>query len=266
VKSLFETGTKPSDTQGQHLLAEIGPGHICLAILDRSLKRIPYIKYFQKEESEELPWREVATDLEGLSFSSVLICSAYPNSLLVPHSLQEGAIPMLESVYGSEGQQFFSDALPEWQLVNHYSLPETLYREVVSQYPDALFFHMYTPSIKVYNGYHGAEQISVHFTTTQFSVLVKKGNQLQLAQTYSYKTPLDVVYFLLKICTEFQLDQSETVLVLSGLIEEDSALYRELNHYFLNIHFTQANELSVADSTLPAHFFTSLYNLATCAS
>jgi hypothetical protein len=54
------------------------------------------------------------------------------------------------------------------------------------------------------------DQIAIHFTTQQFRVLVKQGAQLQLAQTYAYKTPLDVVYYLLKICSELGLDQARS--------------------------------------------------------
>jgi hypothetical protein len=89
---------------------------------------------------------------------------------------------------------------------------------------------------------------------------------VQLAQVYAYKTPLDVVYFLLKICYEFALDQSEVFLILSGLIDQDSAMYAELYNYFLNLHFAQAPLFSLPENDYPHHYFTSLYNLAACVS
>ena len=102
--------------------------------------------------------------------------------------------------------------------------------------------------------------------TQQFRVLVKKDHQVHLAQTYSYKSPLDVVYFLLKICYEFKLDQSSVFVILSGLIEKDSAMYRELHSYFVNLHFAEATSYELPQNELPHHYFTSLYNLAACAS
>jgi hypothetical protein len=77
---------------------------------------------------------------------------------------------------------------------------------------------------------------------------------------------LDVVYYLLKICYELNLDQSETYVVVSGLIDKDSALYNELHNYFLNLHFAQAPSYSLPQNEHPHYYFTSLYNLAACVS
>jgi hypothetical protein len=96
--------------------------------------------------------------------------------------------------------------------------------------------------------------------------MVKKGGALQLAQIYQYTTPLDVAYYLLKIVAAFGFNQSQVYLVLSGLIDEKSALYKELQSYFIQLHFSRPQQLALPESELPAHFFTSIYNLAACAS
>ena len=107
--------------------------------------------------------------------------------------------------------------------------------------------------------------IAADFTPGYFRVIVKKDGQLHLAQTYAYTTPLDVVYFLLKICSEFGLSQEQSTLSISGLVEKESALYRELYNYFLNIQFRNPAQPDLPDGH-PAHFFTSISNLAVCAS
>jgi hypothetical protein len=57
-----------------------------------------------------------------------------------------------------------------------------------------VFTHLFA-SIKIYNGYAADKQLTVHFSTQYFSVLVKRDNAIHLAQTYFYKTPLDVIYY-----------------------------------------------------------------------
>ena len=126
--------------------------------------------------------------------------------------------------------------------------------------------HAYTPSLKVFNGFSAPSQIDVYFGIRHFRVLVKKDNHIQLAQTYSYKNPLDVVYYLLKICYEVGLEQTEISVVLSGLIDENSAMFSELHSYFMNLHFAEAPAYSVPENDFPGHYFTSLYNLAACVS
>ena len=109
-------------------------------------------------------------------------------------------------------------------------------------------------------------QINIQFAPNQFSVLVKKRGQLQLAQIYKYQSPLDVVYYLLKIIEELDLSRDETVLILSGLIEEKSDLYKELYQYFLHIQFSSPASNNNENNDLPTYFFTSLYNLSACVS
>jgi hypothetical protein len=169
-------------------------------------------------------------------------------------------------IYDTIADTHFTDRVADWQIVNSYSLPGTIHDRIVKQFPSAVFFHAYTPSLKIYNGFVAADQVDLHFTTHNFRVLVKKSQQVHLAQTYSYKTPLDVVYYLLKICYEFKLEQAEVFLIVSGLIDQDSAMYSELHNYFLNIHFAHAPSYTLPETEHPHYYFSSLYNLAACVS
>ena len=173
---------------------------------------------------------------------------------------------MLKAVYGPSAKAYLHDNVPEWQLTNLYAMPVAFHKALQASFSSLQFFHAYTPAIKIYNGYIADNQLNVHFTPQHFRVLFKKDSSIQLAQTYAYKTPLDVVYYLLKICYEFGLSQQELHVILSGLIEKDSAMFTELHQYFANVHFAHPPEITLPDDSHPYHFFTSLYNLASCAS
>jgi hypothetical protein len=201
-----------------------------------------------------------------LKCETVVVCSAFPQSLLTPKHGHKNDYILLNVLYDSPSQKFLKDEIPEWQMYVTYSIPQSIFNAIKQRFRFPEFMHAYTPAIKVFNGFVSSNQIDIHFTTQQFRVLVKKEKQIQLVQTYAYKTPLDVVYFLLKICYEFAMDQSAVVVVVSGLIDEDSAMYTELHNYFLNLHFAQAPSYSVPPNEYPQHYFTSLYNLAACVS
>ena len=85
-----------------------------------------------------------------------------------------------------------------------------------------------------------------------------------LAQTFQYKTPSDVVYYLIKACSQNSLSRKDVKVQLTGLIEKESFLYKELNQYFLNLEFRKAAWNS--ENEFPAHYFTSLNDLAKCVS
>jgi hypothetical protein len=92
---------------------------------------------------------------------------------------------------------------------------------------------------------------------------------VQLAQIFPYIKVEDILYWLLDICRQFSLPQTEVKLVLSGLIEKKSAIFKELYQYFLNIEFASVTDdirLSGDFYEYPSHFFSSLFKLALCVS
>ena len=266
MKSLFDIGQK--NTGSQHtILLEVGPGYVSYAYLDNNSKSIDGLHYFLFDEEEtEKNVAHIIAQIEGRAQQPAIVCSAFPQALLTPAKFFTDDYATLDAVYGQHGRAYFNDAIPEWQLVNVYSFPEGLKRILSDSFSAVSFYHAYTPAIKIYSGYVADNQLLVHFTQQQFRVLLKKDSTIHLAQTYSYKTPLDVVYHLLKICQEFGLPQASVHFIVSGLIEQSSQLYTELQQYFSNLHFTHPPEISFPANNHPHHFFTSLYNLAACAS
>ncbi|HNA96743.1 MAG TPA: DUF3822 domain-containing protein, partial [Chitinophagaceae bacterium] len=64
---------------------------------------------------------------------------------------------------------------------------------------------------------------------------------------------------------QFSLSQQTVSVRLSGLIDKQSALYKDLYQYFREITFREAGWHTV-EPEYPAHFFTSLNDLAPCVS
>lgn len=264
-KPIFTIGAE--DGGADVLLLEFGPDYCCYAWLNEAERKFSRIVYFALEElrAEE----QVAAILESLEKTApkkLIACSGYFEALLLPQKYASTAASLLDAVYEPSSQEPLADRVPEWQMTAAFRFPPAIARSVKEYFPSAIFLHAYTPSLKIYNGFVAPDQIDIHFTPGYFRVLLKKNKELQLAQTYAYKTPLDVVYYLLKICYEFALDQKEVFLVLSGLVEKDSALYAELHAYFLNLHFAQAPAYAMPEHEHPHYYFTSLYNLAACVS
>lgn len=265
LKTLFHIG--PEERQEGPLLMEVGADHCTYAILSSDRRSITQLRYVSFDPFNAAEALQSIVDELGRPGEDVAISSAFPQALLVPQRIYgENDHSMLDLVYDAPAQQYRHDPIPEWQIVNIYGIPQPLYQTLSRQFSSARFYHAYTTTLKVYNGFVAENQMSVHFTTREFRVMVKKGEQLQLAQTYQYSTPLDVVYYLLKICYEFALEQSEVAVILSGLVENDSALYKEIHQYFSEVHFAQAQGPSLPESPHPRYFFSSLYNLALCVS
>lgn len=249
------------------LLLEIGNDYFSYAFWHRNsntIDQLQFISFQQTELDEHLP--TLLNEISQHRFQSVHVCSAFPQSLLVPTKYFNNKYDVLNLVYDQPAQEYFHDRINDWQMVNVYAMPQQLHQTLQQRFSNLHFVHAYTPGIQVYNGYVADNQLMVHFTPGFFRVLLKKESVIHLAQTYAYTTPLDVVYYLLKICYEFGLEQSSVFLILSGLVDKDSNLYTELEQYFVNVHFAHPPEIGLPGGNHPHHFFTSLYNLATCVS
>jgi len=265
LKTVFKIGN--GNTGCDILLLEIGEGYCCHALLkgnERTFQQIQYITFDEVEAEEKLV--EIITELKKENCEEVIVCSSFPQSLLTPKQGHKNDYILLNVLHDSPSQKFLKDEIQEWQMCVTYAIPLAIFKSIKEKFRFAEFMHVYTPSIKVFNGFISPNQIDISFGTHQFRVLVKKEKHVQLAQTYSYKSPLDVVYYLLKICYEFGLQQSDVSVIVSGLIDEDSAMYKELHNYFSDLHFAQAPSYTVPENEYPQHYFTSLYNLAACVS
>lgn len=249
------------ENHGTWLLLEVGEGY-CTGGLYHSGERSltdPQAGLW-KDEAELLAWLD---RYAGAEPSRVLLSSGFPQALLLPFSVEDGG--MLQATYGLPEGPLFDAAVPEWQLHVQYALPGSVVDRVNASFPGVEYWHAYVPALRIFNGLSASEGIDLHFSSGQFRALVRRDGRLLLLQTYAYTGPLDVVYILLKICYEFGLKQEDVPLLLSGSIMEDSALYRELYQYFLQIHWARATEKE-EQAGAPPHLYAALHNLAACAS
>jgi hypothetical protein len=267
LNTVFEIGSLSADHGSDSLFIEVGESFCSIALINISKKSAQFIGVYAFDaislnESVDALLKTILNKKSTIVNS--VISPAFPEALLIPNKFYHHKSSLLNAVFNQAHYFPLNDAIAEWQLINVYTLPMAVYKKMMEQLPGASFLHAYTPLLKIYNGFTAEHQISAHFIGKQFRVMVKKNHHVQLVQTYSYTSPLDVVYYLLKICAEFQLPQEETQIIISGLIDEDSALYKELHHYFLHLHFATNTTLSLPEHEHPGHFFTSIHNLAAC--
>ncbi len=267
MKELFSIHTNENEQREiDVLLLEIGDDFCCYAVCNRTSGSIQKLTYYSLEPEDEsdlinkvLTEKNVITD----KLQHVYISSALPQAILVPETYfqRESAEEVLKSTYLLNRADTADDVVPDWQIVVMYQLP---HQKFVSELPNVKFLHHYSASLKSYREIKSENWISIHFTPRQFRIIVNKDQQLKLVQTYSYTAPLDVAYYLIRIFDEFSCSQSETAITVSGLVEENSALLKELHKYFLNINFHQPASNYVVQVQYPQHFFSSMYNLAAC--
>ena len=89
--------------------------------------------------------------------------------------------------------------------------------------------------------------------------------KLLISQHYNYTGHEDVLYYLLRTCQQYGLSQEMITLKVSGLIDKQSALYKELYQYFIHLELRDPG-WQLPSNDIPAHYFTSLKDLFLCVS
>lgn len=267
MNTVFEIGNPSHDPGADAFFLEIGQTFCSLSLIKSDAKSASFIGAYafdalSLDESIDKVLNMIPDKQHH--FQNSVISPAFAEALLVPNKFYHHKSALVNSIYNKNLFFTLNDPIAEWQVVNTYTIPVSVHTKLSERFPYASYIHAYTPLLKIYNGFTSDHQISAHFIGKQFRVMVKKHHQVQLVQTYTYSSPMDVVYFLLKICSEFQLPQDEIQIIISGLIDENSALYKELHNYFLNLHFAISNTLVLPEHHHPTHFFTSIHNLAAC--
>ena len=262
------TGEPDGVPQQDVLLMEIGEDYSCFAKGNAAAKNLQELRYysFKRFAFEALNDIWAAAKENGAAYEKVVVCSALPQALLVPDKFYEeaAASDLLQAVYPVQQNIIMHDAVNMWKLYNVYAVPSQLHQINAQHYANIEYIHAYSAALRTYNSVTADHQLFVQFAVSTFRVKVKKEQKLVLMQTFSFQSPLDVVYVLLKICTEMGLQQEETPVTLSGLIDADSDMYKELYHYFLHLRFASFADHFTLQTSYPSHFFASLYNLAAC--
>ncbi|HEY6504120.1 MAG TPA: DUF3822 family protein [Chitinophagaceae bacterium] len=267
IKNDSAPGTIP-----QVLSLGIGERHFSFAVTDKTGTELHSLAYYTTDETDGETLSSIYADHHELSRSFYTVQVSYDHSknVMVPmqHFNADVSNTLLDSMHGQNGQSsVISEAVTEWQLYNVYAVPKDVQEWVSRKFPSAIYRHHFTLGIKSMPAGQ-PDRLLVNIHTDEFSFIAIKDNKLLIAQTHLYSSPEDICYYLLKTCHQFSLSQEQVQLTVSGLIEKESQLYREMYQFFVNVEFRDPtwNMPVIEEHEYPAHFFTTLNDLARCAS
>ncbi|MBI3883668.1 MAG: DUF3822 family protein [Sphingobacteriales bacterium] len=202
------------------------------------------------------------------TFNKVDVIYAFNESMLVPYQFNGVAVneEMLALVFGNGNDKIIkSDFIARHNVYNIYQVPGLINSLINKKFQQANFTHQYTafPNIYKMEGNH----LCTIFGANNMAVMLLKDGKLQMVQNFKYKQPEDAVYYLLSICNGFDVDTNNVIVHLNGMIDKNSALYKEIYDYFLTIEFaTMPDTFSYTEAITeyPAHFFSHLFAIASC--
>jgi hypothetical protein len=254
------------------LLIEAGDRYCCMGSLSVAAKELKRLDYFTTDDKDEENLPGKILQMYGVwneRFHKVIVGYSFSEKLLVPDAIYkyEQAETLLNATFGpGVHNTIIAEPVANRQLHTVFRMPTVMYEWMANKFNNAQYVHTVSLLLKKDIDSH-KDLLRVDIKNESFSVAVFKDGQLQLAENRDYTSPEDVLYYLLKITLQFSLSQQDVRLILSGLIEEESTLCRELYKYFIHLDFENIPEGIKPDEVFyehPAHYFSSLLNLAAC--
>lgn len=206
-------------------------------------------------------------DIFSMKFKNVKVVYSFPQSVLIPFSMynSERNSTLMNMMHGDlhSHETLLSDVIASQYYYNCYRIPAAVYEVIQKQFPVAASMHQYTLLLK--SPVEQNEKLSVIFYSQKIIVYLFWNGKYQLANSFNYHSPEDVSYILLNICHQFGI--TGISLEISGLIEENSALYKEIYKFFTDILFASLpanNNYSEEITKYPSHYFSHIFAIDSC--
>lgn len=104
----------------------------------------------------------------------------------------------------------------------------------------------------------------VNIQNQRFDLIISEGGKLLLANSFSFQTSEDFIYYLLFACEQLKMNPEDLELEIIGEIETDSALSNLAKKYIRNIKFGQRPveaRFAKEFEKFPSHFYHNLFSL-----
>lgn len=162
--------------------------------------------------------------------------------------------------------------LPAIDGYNVFTLPNYLGNELISRYQKIGFYHHSTCMI------HGATQsekpgieneLYINVNSGFFDLLLLKKNNVYLYNTFEIHSADDLVYFVVTVFKQLNLNPDKTNIFYSGFISTGSVELQMIQKFLGDVkpfEPTGMYSFSKKYKKVPLHYFTNLFNLHVCVS
>jgi hypothetical protein len=280
-KAAFDIVPETKDTEelrNSQLLIEVGEKVFSYVVYHKEQHRFLALRQYNldftpgKTLLESLLEIISSDELLQLRFKEAFVIYNYTDSNFLPARFFHIELnqPTTELVYGNARKGLMlSEKVNGWDMYNIYRVPREIHALLQRKFAAGNYWHYYTLLLSdgQVKSTPETQVIKLVMGADHFLVAVFKDKAIQLLQSYSYQTPDDVSYYLLSICNRFRISQEKVVLIVSGLLDEQSRLFQELLKYYLHVQWDTLPDnikLDAAFTPFPSHYFSPLLKMALC--
>jgi hypothetical protein len=257
------------DPSAQHLLVQNGAGFIGFVLFDSSEKQVhAWVLYQTKTPLNEDLLSEIIQQQEWLvsSFRSVTIADYSELNTLVPKSLfVRGNEKVFTSILPGNHHHTVSLEDSAGEAINLYQIASSSYVALSRRFPHAIWMHHETTVLQ--RPPTEESKIIVELWFHQLLIFASQKGKWLLLQQRSYQAPEDVLYHVLNCKQQFEMGE-EVAVTLQGMVEENSALYKLLHQYIINLELDNQLVYEYPQNTadIPSHTKQLIDRILTCVS
>jgi hypothetical protein len=272
---IYNENTIPGSSH--QLVIEIGNDE--LMCLSKNLITLEVIAFelFAIEKEDNINWNKIlyafktTSEILKYKYKEVKCFFNLDELVLIPEEMQgeSAAEDYLNLIYGENNKQLlcYENVTYANHFISAYRVPKIIIDNIHQTFENCQLGHTYSVILKDVMGRTDLHSffLKIQFYTTHFVLGVWKLGKLQIIQSYKYFQPEDVIYYLLRIVQQFEMDALQTELELSGMIEEDADIYVKLLKIFgkiKNQHMLPNGIFQNVSAKHPAYYFSPFYNLS----
>lgn len=247
---IFEDAFHKKNSINYELSILVGVDSLCYALLDSSRQLLGLRKYAYDETPAS--FREltppvveiIRTDaLLQKPFSRVNLAFFHPYLALIPNRLyreEEKRTYLTKIVSLAPDDHICVDELPFADAMAVYPAPQSLFRRLKMLFPQSDVRHLAVCLAKTLSPLSVSEQprrIFVNLRDSRVQLLAFDEEDLHFFNTFSFVESSDLVYFCMLVYEQLGWKPEEVPLIITGMLVEDSVIYRTLGRHFPLLRF-----------------------------
>lgn len=136
-----------------------------------------------------------------------------------------------------------NDALESVGAQHVYAFHSEIFECVQAQFPQAVFCNVLSGLITTHQRYGKPETVYANLTGEYLQIVVFNHKKLLFSNTFTHRSASDVLYFIMLVIKQLDLDAEQNKLILSGEITTESSTYTTLQQYIKHIEFVNTPNL-----------------------
>ncbi len=277
LSSMIDESFETAKTHSYTLILQISADGLLAAVKEKQKNRFIAFENYSFQNCYDL--NNVNGLLEEIistgklfanSFDAVHCIAVNNTSTLVPEAVYESErkIDYLQFTSGEylKKENTFAETVQSLDAKNVFSIPFNLTSLLDKQFNNIHYHHHSTlliESLLRQNKNQQVKKLIIHVQASHFEILVIEGKKLLFYNTFNHHTSEDLLYYLLFVCEQLQINPEKVNLLVLGELEKNSGLFLLLQKYIRNISMgerTDTTDFSYQLQSIPTHSYFTLFN------